>query len=228
MVDTTANTTYLTVLYILFFQRLPQDSEVAFYLNALTNGTTLDQILTFFRASRENQLQINTFTGTAVDVANRENIRNANFSGGTPGYVNGLNRNITNISSGVTSFEWVLTNILNSAANSGENVACYNQSNGTGTGEIWGGVNEVNQTHDAPAIGLEIDIRKPSGNADGLGIDIVNESGMTAAIQCGDGDIVLRNRTYNGKSGQSFTGIKFTSGGGIQIIVRGNIVGNWA
>lgn len=223
------NTVYINFLYLYFFKRLPEPSEVTFYLNAIANGTTQAQIFGYFTASPENQVIVTTLTATATDVANRLTIRDATgVSGGTAGFVNSAQRDVDNVGANDTSFEWAHTDIVNSAAGAGtENVATYSQANGTGTGEIWGSVSQVTQNLDAPAIGIEIDVKKATGIADGIAIDMVNEGGETTEMQGGDGEIIWRDRTYNGKNGQSLSCIKSVAGGGFEIWVRGAVAASW-
>ena len=222
-------TNFITDCYVNYLGRAPSADEIVWYNNALNNGTTEDQVIADFKASPEYAVQNAVLGATATDVANRTVTRQAqNVSGGQAGYVNGASRNVDNVGAGDTSFEWAQTNILNSAAPAGtENVAGYNQANGTGTGEMWGGVDQVTQAQDAPAVGLEIDVKKPVGNADGLALDLVNEGGETAEIQGGDGEVIWRNRAYNGLNGQPLSCIRSTAGGGFEIVVRGNVVANW-
>jgi Domain of unknown function (DUF4214) len=226
---TVDNTTFVNFLYVLFFKRLPSPSEVTFYLNAMAAGTTQTQVFAFFTASTENQVVAITLTGTATDVANRETIRDAtSISDGTAGFVDDAVRDVTNVGANDKAFEWTHLDQLNSAAAAGtENVATYSQANGTGTGEVWGSVSQVTQSGDVDAIGIEIDVKKGAGTADGIGLDIVNYGNETAEIQGGDGEIIWRDRTYDGRSGRTLSCIKSTTGGGFQIVVRGSVAGNW-
>jgi hypothetical protein len=134
----------------------------------------------------------------ATDIANVVVQRSANYSGGTPGFVNAAVYVYGSVASAATSYEWPLLTVLENSATGGENSALYAQGNRmtSGTGPTWAATIEAREkvAINNPAsglIGLEVDNRSngTDGNFQRIGIDIVctrfNASGP--ATQCGYG-----------------------------------------
>jgi hypothetical protein len=137
-------------------------------------------------------------TAGATDGANAVFQRNANYTGGTPGFVNASAYVYGAVSSGATSFEWPLLTVLDNSATGGENSALYAQGNRitSGTGPTWAATIEAREkvainNPTSGLIGLEVDNRSngTDGNFQRIGIDIVctRYNGSGAATQCGYG-----------------------------------------
>ncbi|MFC5407506.1 hypothetical protein [Cohnella soli] len=137
------------------------------------------------------------FTGTvqvnapATSTTSSMNIsRDANYSGGSPGYVNSALYVVDTVRNGVAAYEWGITSVLNNFASAGENVALYGQGNRHGTGPTWAGVFEArDHTQNAGTtglLGLEVDVfaNGLDTNHIRLGIDIVVGKGVAAGSAC--------------------------------------------
>lgn len=91
--------------------------------------------------------------------------RNANYPGGTPGYVNACVIGETFVNNAAASaFEWAGLFVVHNAATGGQNVGSYSQGNKlSGAGPTWGSVSEVIDQNTTPptsgAVGLEVDVR---------------------------------------------------------------------
>ena len=109
--------------------------------------------------------------------------RNANYTGGTPGYVNSVIYTRTTAGINTTSFEWGITGVVDNYSNAGENVGIYGQGNKYSvTGPTWGMVAEASdKTGNAVTstsgglIGLEVDVFANGDDAfeRRIGIDVV-------------------------------------------------------
>jgi hypothetical protein len=157
--------------------------------------------------------QIIEYTTVGTDLATNYFFRNADHTGGTPGFVSSAVRIQANVIAGATNYEWAFLSVLNNSATGGQNVAGYLQGNRqtTGTGPTWAGVCEARETvainnPTTGLIGLEVDSR--SNGTDSLfnrvGIDVVciryNMSGAATTVGWGvrvqsGGD--LANTTIN-------------------------------
>ncbi len=89
-------------------------------------------------------------TGGATDEASFHFRRRANYSGGTPGFVNSALRADTFVESApglpstAASFEWAACFVLHNRSSFGENVGAYRQGiKYAGAGPTWGGVDEI-------------------------------------------------------------------------------------
>ena len=93
---------------------------------------------------------------TATDVAQTTFLRQADFTGGTVGFVNNALRALSEVDAGVTSFEWALLARLDNSATAGENNALYAQGNKLATGPTWAATLEaIDHTATAnPSTGL--------------------------------------------------------------------------
>ncbi len=90
--------------------------------------------------------------------------RNANHSGGTPGFTSAGFRADTYVGPNVTNYEWSIIGVVHNGATAGQNVGGYFQGNMLSTGHTWGGVMEAcDMTYTASAgkvglAGAEIDV----------------------------------------------------------------------
>lgn len=93
--------------------------------------------------------------------------RQANYTGGTPGFTNHAFRTDTVVSAGATSYEWGITSVMDNYAGGGENVAGYFQGNRRATVgcATWGLVAEASDKNNVSAaetaaglVGAEIDV----------------------------------------------------------------------
>ena len=119
---------------------------------------------------------------TATDVANYKFYRNANYVGGTHGFVNGAVRIQTDVGAGTVAFEWGLVSLLNDNSTDAtqENVAIVGQTNKNSVGGAWAGVfqatdNRVINDPTSALIGIEIDVTATGTDVNNqrLGMDIV-------------------------------------------------------
>ena len=154
--------------------------------------------------------------GAPMDIATWSLNRNAGYTGGTPGWVNGGLRITDNVGSGVTAFEWSITGIVNSYSRVSESVGVYGQGNNYSTGTTWGLVGQsYANVSNGTAVGLEIDAGGIDTTTNPVGIDIVDTGNMRAAIRVQPGVCALASAA-NPK-----TCIMFNAAGGIDIVVRG-------
>jgi len=115
--------------------------------------------------------------------------RKANFTGGSPGYVNGGIKVVDEVSNGVTSFEWGITSVLDNYSSAGENNAIYGQANKRGSGSTWAATFEAkdftNQANPTGALtGIEVDIfaNGTDVNLQRVGIDMVLGKGVSGGV----------------------------------------------
>ena len=117
---------------------------------SVVNGTSAGGVTAF--NSRSGAIQLtgadvttalsagsNTITSTGTDTTSTFNLtRSANYAGGTPGYVNSSFFSRTNVSAGVTAYEWGIVGVMDNYATAGENVGIYGQGNKySTTGPTW-------------------------------------------------------------------------------------------
>jgi hypothetical protein len=127
---------------------------------------------------------------TATDVGTLRVSRIANYSGGTPGFVNSAIRADTAVSAGATAFEWAITGVMDNYATAGENVGGYFQGLRRSTGSTWGAVTEViDYSGGDPTMGavsLEVDVSANGTDATNnrLGIDIVVRKQVSSGAAC--------------------------------------------
>jgi hypothetical protein len=117
-----------------------------------------------------------------TDGPDSYHLRVADYTGGTPGYVNSALRVDAEVSAGTTSFEWALVGVLNNHANAGENVGVYGQGNKHANGATWAMVAEACDLTNAsttPAstglVGIEVDnwCNGDDTNQRRIGVDVV-------------------------------------------------------
>lgn len=131
-------------------------------------------------------------SGTAT-TSNLAWTRNANYIGGTPGYVNSVIYTRTTAGANTTSFEWGITGVVDNYSNAGENVGIYGQGNKySTTGPTWGMVAEARDhtgnavvSNSGGLVGLEVDV---FANGDDtlerrIGIDVVVGPGITGGAK---------------------------------------------
>lgn len=129
---------------------------------------------------------------SATDAWSSEFFRNAQYTGGAPGFTNFALKVQTDVGANPTAYEWALLAQLNNSATAGQNVAFYGQAKKkTGAGPTWAGVFEnIDDSNAADPttgmLGLEIDISAngTDANTNRIGIDMYvrkYNSGGTAA-----------------------------------------------
>jgi hypothetical protein len=89
--------------------------------------------------------------------------RNADHTGGAPGYVSSALKAYTYVGANATNYEWAITGVVDNSATAGQNTGIYAQGLKRSTGPTWGFVSEVIETTavDDPATGTvaeELDI----------------------------------------------------------------------
>jgi hypothetical protein len=105
-------------------------------------------------------------------------VRNANYSGGTVGFVYSNLRVTDTVANGTNSFEWPLLSVLNNYGQ-GENVAVYGQGNAyTNATNTWAGVFEARDRtggNTSALVGVEVDnfSNGPDTGNKRVGVDIV-------------------------------------------------------
>ena len=129
-----------------------------------------------------------TYQGGPQDVASVTINRNANYTGGTPGWVNNALRVNDTVGAQVQAFEWAILGHVESASPNSQVVGVYGQSVATAqAATVWGGVSEArDQTGpngsvgaSAVVVGHEIDA---VGGARAIGLDVVMWSPPPGAI----------------------------------------------
>lgn len=135
-----------------------------------------------------------TDTGTSADVSSHSLIRTASYVGGAAGFVNGALKVQTDVSSGVTAYEWGIRSILNNSATAGQNAAMYGQGvrSVAAAGPTFAGVFELLDlsTSANPALGsvaVEVDINANGTDTSNnrIGIDLfVGHLGTGSATAC--------------------------------------------
>ncbi len=129
---------------------------------------------------------------SGTDAASFYFRRQANHTGGAPGFVNACIRADTFVeNSGAAAFEWGIVGVMYNYSDAGENVGGYFQGLKYALGPTWGAVVEVKEmlnTADPTTgtVGLEVDIRANGTDANNarVGVDLVlgkNNSGGSAA-----------------------------------------------
>jgi hypothetical protein len=131
---------------------------------------------------------------TSTDIADVNQYRNANYTGGTYGFVNSGFLQTVDVSAGAIAFEWGLVSIINNSATAGENLAIYGQGNKLSTGPTWAGVFEATDKTGtanpiAGLVGIEVNVfangTDTSGNR--VGVDIVVGKGVSGGVSCDAG-----------------------------------------
>lgn len=102
---------------------------------------------------------------TSTDTDTFTIFRNADYTGGSHGYVNAAIRATTNSGPSATAFEWAIVGIVNNNSPAGvENVGGYFQGNMKSTGGTWGAVAEATDMNfngnigRRELVGAEIDV----------------------------------------------------------------------
>lgn len=167
----------------------------------------------------------NSTTGTSTTFQIH---RNANYIGGTPGYVNAAIWGDTTTGPSTTSFEWAGLFTMNNYSTFGQNVGAYFQGNRYATGPTWGATVEVvdkngtnNPTSGAVAIEVDVSADGTDTNNTRVGIDMVyrRQSGFSGLpMECGFG---LRFQNGGDTSAVLKTAISFTGNIGIGLDFTG-------
>lgn len=160
-----------------FIETNPSSIPTFVNLLPLTGGTLTGNLTV--TPSAANSTEISNFTVT----------RNADYFGGTPGYVNGAIRATVNVGAAVTDYEWAITGIVNNYASGGQNVGVYGQGNRfSGSGPTWGGVMQVWDQSGLSdpitgTVGLEVDVAANGTDVNGsrCGIDVALGKGIDFA-----------------------------------------------
>lgn len=113
-----------------------------------------------FANSSAGVAQVNTIADEASSVTFR---RQANHTGGTPGFVSTAFRAETYVSAGNTNYEWALLGKVYNEAADGENAGSYSQGIKAATGATWGSVSEARDITGVAnptkgLVGIEMDI----------------------------------------------------------------------
>jgi len=159
--------------------------------------------LGFYTASAAGtqQIQMNT---SGSDAANAYFRRNANHSGGTPGFVSVCMRvesYVTN--AGATNYEWAFVAVMNNSATAGENVAAYVQGIKNSTGATWGANIEIIESSA---------VNNPTTGTVGLEVDMsVNGTDSSSARVCMD--MVVRRYAVGGADAVAGWGYRIQNGG---------------
>lgn len=132
--------------------------------------------------------------------------RDANYTGGTPGWVNAALYAYTTARAGTTSFEWGITSVMHNYATAGENVGIYGQVNKYAVGPSWGGVfearDQTNTNTVGGLVGIEVDVMcNGADTGSRIGIDIVVGKGVAAGAT-GNATDAIRIGPVNGDSTQ--------------------------
>lgn len=122
--------------------------------------------------------------------------RDAQYTGGTPGWVNCalfLDTTVGSVTNhGATSFEWGITSRLNNYSDHGENVGGYLQGNKHANGPTWGGCFEVNDHRNIPTgpatggtVGIEVDVwaNDSDDHAQRIAIDVVGGKSVSTGAK---------------------------------------------
>ena len=160
------------------------------------SGTQVPQaqevVLKTGNATITGNIRITPSVISATEPTNFLVTRNANYTGGTFGYVNSAISANTTVGAGAASFEWAITGVMNNYAVGGQNVGVYGQGNKyAGAGPTWGGVFEArdkssNNNPTSGLIGIEVDCfaNGTDTNLNRVGIDVVFGKGVTPGTQC--------------------------------------------
>lgn len=217
--DQATATLAVTTLYAIDLHRTPDDAGLQGWVNALTSGAwTLAQEQVGFVTSVEYlAMQHLNVQGGPTDISDSGVNRMAAYTGGTPGYVNSAVRNTDTAGAGVTADEWTETNIINNYAVAlAENVASYAQGNGYSSTTTWAQVDQATAHGSGAAVGLEVDSSSTSGSQ-AIGIDVVDQGGMTAAIR------VPENVPFDVDSAHPGSYEIYLPGGDLEFMVNGHV-----
>jgi len=168
-----------------------------------------------------NSPVVTSLNGGSADVATWNCSRNANYTGGTPGFVNS-NLYLGNaVGSGVTANEWALSTVLTSNATSGQHVGISSKvaANAGATAQLWSFYGQFyGSAAGGTVVGMELQGgRNAAGTA--VALDITQPSGWTidTCIRVPEGMPTLANAVTTNNF------IEFQTGGGILINSTGAI-----
>ena len=134
-------------------------------VNDYVYNNTTNVVTQLTNAMNSDLISINTTAPDSTSSAFKI-YRDASYSGGTPGYVNGGMYVQTTVGAAATSFEWAIVGVVYNSANAGENVGGYFQGNKLSvSGPTWGAVTEATDLTNAAVSGssgglvsLEVDV----------------------------------------------------------------------
>lgn len=170
-------------------------------------------------AMNADTLSINTTAPDSTSSAFKI-YRDASYTGGTPGYVNGGIYVQTTVGAAATSFEWAIVGVVYNYANAGENVGVYGQGNKMSvSGPTWGGVFEGTDLTNANVggssgglLGIEVDIW--CNGTDGVdsinsstGVQTIGSRRIGVDITAGNAQLI-RNGVNGIGRGEAFAGIR--------------------
>lgn len=134
--------------------------------------------------------------------------RDANYTGGTAGFVNSGLRVNTTIRSGVTAYEWAIVGLVDNYSASGEPTGVYAQGiRRSGAGPVWGAVSEARD---------ETGLANPAVGLVGLEVDVWANGTDTNSARVG-ADITIGRPT-----GTHAAGSQCEAGYGIRVIAKNN------
>ena len=128
----------------------------------------------------------------AGDYATSRVDRIANHTGGTPGAVSSAVKVKSDVSAGVSNYEWAMLAQLDNRG-TGENVALYGQANrkGVATGITWAGCFEMRDHTEQPnptvgLVGVEVGLMAngTDANSQRVAVDIVLDKGVSTGAAC--------------------------------------------
>lgn len=160
--------------------------------------------------------------GGSTDVATWHITRQANYAGGTPGYVNSAFRADTQVGANVAAYEWSIVGTITNSSVASQAVGVYGQATGMSGAPVWGGVMQSQAKNGGVAVGMEVDAGKDvSGVGQAVGVDVVNTGNMDAAYRAPCGVPALISPT------DATSYIWFPCNGGVQIVAHGRVVQSW-
>ena len=186
------------------FSNLPADALVLSGGNGQLNRMQRQRIFTTGAASN--------------DIATSWVSRDANFTGGTFGFVNSALKVETAAAADVTSFEWGILSVMDNYATAGENVAIYGQAKKQSTGPTFAMVaearDETNLANPTTGlVGLEVDLF--ANGTDNInrrvGIDIVIGRANGGGATCvGTAAIRVGPQNFDNANGSFISGLLLT------------------
>lgn len=188
-------------------------------VNDYVYNNTANVVTQLTNAMNADTLSINTTAPDATSSAFKI-YRDASYTGGTPGYVNGGIYVQTTVGAAATSFEWAIVGVVYNYANAGENVGVYGQGNKMSvSGPTWGGVFEGTDLTNASVsgssgglLGIEVDIW--ANGTDGVdsinsstGIQTIGARRIGVDITAGNAQLIRNGVTGIGR-GEAFAGVR--------------------
>jgi len=188
-------------------------------VNDYVYNNTANVVSQLTNAMNADTLSINTTAPDSTSSAFKI-YRDASYSGGTPGYVNGGIYVQTTVGAAATSFEWAIVGVVYNYATAGENVGVYGQGNKMSvSGPTWGGVFEGTDLTNANVsgssgglLGIEVDIW--ANGTDGVdsinsstGVQTIGARRIGVDITAGNAQLI-RNGVNGIGRGEAFAGVR--------------------